>query len=300
MVKIPDIKLSVTMEPTGVRLRTGIGPKPDLKIEREGGKFGAGLIRGFAVITRGEALGHGLWIDDDFLDQVVAASKGKTFRSRLAHPGLSSDGITSKLGQGMDYRRDGDTVRGDLHFTKASHETPDGDLAKYVMNLAEETPEDFGASIVFDPDIGEMERFESQYTDSDGEFESPDRDNTHNYPHARLAALTAVDIVDKPAANPGGMLSASGNQFTALGDGLLGYVFCDGDVPEVPPGFPHPERVRRFTQDWLHRNKYMLTTIEAIGEQQKALETARRENTMLRKQIQLLRNQSKSNKEGSI
>ena len=33
----------------------------------------AGVLSGYSVITRGEALGHGMWVDGTFLSQVVEA-----------------------------------------------------------------------------------------------------------------------------------------------------------------------------------------------------------------------------------
>ena len=47
--------------------------KADNAIDPTGGNFGAGIIRGFAVITRGEALGHGFWIDTKFVRQTRMA-----------------------------------------------------------------------------------------------------------------------------------------------------------------------------------------------------------------------------------
>lgn len=188
-------------------------------IDPAGGMFGAGLISGFAICTRGEALGHYMWIDGIFLDQLSEAmgAMSKGLKSRFTHPDMSGDSLGTYLGRANNEQLSGDVLRGDLHFAKIAHETPDGDLANYVMGFAKEDPEAFGSSIVFLHDWESEDLFyeENQqpvtYTDDKGreyeriEFRSPDPLNTENLPHCRLRELCAVDIVDDPAANPGGL-----------------------------------------------------------------------------------------------
>lgn len=246
----------------------------DIKIERDGGQWGAGLIRNFAVITRGDALGHGLWIDSEFLDQVVEFGNGKTggFASHFTHPGLSSDGLGAKLGRVKNFQRTGDIVRGDIHFTKTSHETPDGDLSGYIMDLAAETPEDFGASITFSEDLGAMDRFFVDHTNKDGDFVSPDKQNANNYPHARLHELFAVDFVGEPAANPGGMFSSAGNAVPAAADSILQFALgLSSEQPNAIDNLPHPERVKRFWSDFSSRHGLKVMTRDAHNEFSKKL-----------------------------
>lgn len=198
--------------------------KPVASVEREGGDYGSGLIRGAAVITRGEALGHDMWIDAVMLAQVEDAvnANPKGSKSRFAHPGMSGDGLGKALGRFKDGRTDGDIVRADLHLYDTAHKTPDGDLAEYIMGLAVEDAEAFGTSISFEPDFGEEDRFYAENEDKDGQFHSPDPLNEKNLPHARLAYLEAVDIVDSPAANPGGLFHR-GHEFILEADALFEY-----------------------------------------------------------------------------
>jgi hypothetical protein len=93
------------------------------------------------------------------------------------------------LGRAKQFRRDGDIVRADLHIDSTAHETPDGDLAGYVMNLAESDPDAFGSSMVVHWD----EEFREEKT-KDGE-DLP--------PFIRVKKLMSVDVVDDPAANNG-------------------------------------------------------------------------------------------------
>src|SRR5580698_1939845 len=79
----------------------GIGPRNQKAVDRTGGDYGAGIIRGFAVVSRGEALGHDVWLDDVFLSQVANAinSSRSGRKSRFTHPSLSSDGLGKFLGR---------------------------------------------------------------------------------------------------------------------------------------------------------------------------------------------------------
>lgn len=207
---------------TRFRATPARGGKP--RVNREGGMYGAGLITGAAAITRGEALGHNAWVDSFAIDQVVElgnrASKG--IKVRFTHPGLSADGMGSQLGRMKNFRREGDRAIGDIHFSRSSRKTPDGDLGTYVMDLADEDPEAFGMSIVFDQDVEAQNKFAEEHGDEDGRFSTPDDDNSENYRHIRLAKLFASDVVDEPAANPAGLFRA-GHEIADEADRLCEY-----------------------------------------------------------------------------
>ena len=140
-----------------IRFRAGVSRSKladKVRVDRSAGVYGAGVIHDVSMITVGEALGHEMWCDHVFLIQVAEAVQNyaRGIKARFTHPGLSNDGVGTKLGKFFNARMEGDQVIADLHFQQAAHETPDGNLANYVMTLAEETPEDFGLSIVFDHD----------------------------------------------------------------------------------------------------------------------------------------------------
>ena len=89
------------MKPTIFRAGVvkGFDQKPE--ISREGGEFDAGYIKNFAVITKGEALGHGAWVDDEFVRQVGSqlslAKKG--IKARYTHPNQCGDSLSKGLGR---------------------------------------------------------------------------------------------------------------------------------------------------------------------------------------------------------
>lgn len=222
------------------------------KVDREGGQYGMGIIRGISVITRGEALGHGMWIDHEFVQSVADGMNAKPagIKSRFTHPGLSGDGMGKFLGRVRDARVQDGKVVADLHFATSAHSTPDGDLAEYVMQLAEDDPEAFGTSIVFESDVGAEDRFQSDHEDEDGCFKSPDPENCDNLRHARLSRLFADDVVDEPAANPDGLFHR-GDEIAYRADEFLSFVM---GLTEQRPSFDiglDPGRAAGFFQRFL-------------------------------------------------
>jgi len=166
--------------------RTDIARSGNVRIDRD-----AGTINGFAVVTKGVTKDSRGEFDDVSLDSVVEfGNKVKTgIKSRFGHPNMSSTALGTFLGRVRNFRRDGDIVRADLHIDKTAFETPDGDLAGYVLNLAESDPEMFGASMVI-------------YWDEE-KREGLDANGNELPPFIRVTNLFSVDVVDDPAANNG-------------------------------------------------------------------------------------------------
>jgi hypothetical protein len=229
------------------------------RVDRENG-----IIHGLSVTSSGEALGHKGWNDSVLLSQVVefgnAAEKG--IKARFTHPGMSSDGLGTLLGTITNFsmQNGGGNVFGDLKFAKSAFNTPDGDLANYVMDLAEETPQLAGMSIVFYRDIGAEDKFEVMNEDSEGNFVSPEKENVNNYRHYRAESLSAVDLVDEPAANPKGIFFSQDNlalQATAALDYALG-------ITEEKPALSEinfdADRIKLFFADYIGRNLDAVTS----------------------------------------
>jgi hypothetical protein len=224
------------------RVATGID-----RVDRTGGRFGFGVVRGVSIITRGEALGHQMWVDAAFLqataDSINARSEG--LKARFTHPGMSSDGLGSYLGKVDSARVDGNKVVADLNFAEASTKTPDGNLADYVMTLAETSPEDFGVSIVFDVN-----------------------DNKNNYPHARMSSLRAADVVDSPAANPDGLFRR-GQEVADEADRMLEFALgLSSDVPQLALFDADPQRVAAAVQRFLSRHNLKVERVQPMPESQ--------------------------------
>lgn len=246
-------------------------------VDPTGGDQAAGLIRGMAILTRGEAKGHCLWCDHIMLAQAQAhinATPAGT-KARFTHPGASGDGLGKFTGRVKDAELDTDVLRGDLHFSSSAHRTPDGDLAGYLLQLAKDDPESFGNSIAFEPDIDAEIEFAIAHgaewiEDEDWgtylsfeHFKSPDPENVNNYPHARIAALQAVDAVDDPAANPSGLFHRADN-IAQSAEKLAAYAL--GFSTERPTSLAFdadPDRVRGFITRFLTRHNLTLTAKDA-------------------------------------
>ena len=202
----------------------------------------AGIIYGYSVIQTGEALGHDMLIDEVTLEQVLnlgQAAGSKGIKSRFAHPPLFGDAIGKFLGRSKNFRRDGERIRADLHLSPTAFNTPHGDLATYVLDLAESDPNAFGASIV---SRGQREQQRDKYGDV-----KRGKDGKPLLPFYRVESLKAVDIVDDPAANRDGLASdglpeVAVRQITSYLDALTASGASEAVVRQ---------RVNEFVEDYI-------------------------------------------------
>jgi len=160
------------------------------RVDRE-----AKIIRGYSVMSLGEAKGHGMFVDETTLSQVLqlGASQPNGVKTRMRHPTRTTDamgrsfivhdGFGRTLGKSRNFRREGDRVVADLHLSEAAFKSPEGDLGTYVMELAASEDDTFGAS----PEVG--------YTKQ--------RIVGQQLPAMRVKEMPAIAIVDDPATNKG-------------------------------------------------------------------------------------------------
>ena len=237
--------------------------------------LGGGIIRNVSMIERGEALGHEGWIDHVFLKQVCDAvnnldgqeKRRNGLKSRHSHPSESADGTGRLLGRFVGPARiENDKVIADLHIAKAAHKSPEGNLANYYFELADSSPEDIGASIVFRHDHdAEREFYRENYAEGLG-FVSPDKDNENNYPHCRLSTLKACDMVDDPAANSGGMFSTKFDEIPEAADRFMAYLIgSESEEPESSMFGVDAGRARAYVARYLDRHG--LTIVEKENEE---------------------------------
>lgn len=194
-----------------MRFRAAPARGIDGKVDRD-----KGIIHGIAVVTMGEAKGHGVSLDEEFIDATV--KNGNTLpnglKSRFGHPNMSSSAVGTLLGRVKNFRKEVENgvpiARGDLHLTESAKTAPQGDLYTHVLDLAEHDPDQFGTSIVF-------ERGDTYKRNEEGEKVGQfNQDGTHNSDYSEIEgpefveqkSLRADDVVDEPAANPNGLFSA--------------------------------------------------------------------------------------------
>jgi hypothetical protein len=222
--------MTATMNPIRLRTRAKTSPHVDQA---------ARVIRDVAVITRGLAEGHDLWIDHEFLSQVHQAMTENPAGTPACHEHYGPE-----IGYLRSPRVADDTVRADLHLD-------DSPEATYLLELATEDPAAFGLSIMFDRDAGTEKALHLANRDKDGMFHTPDPGNVNGYPHARLADLQSADVVAEPAANPNGLFSRRDPQ-AGTWDQLLAWLTGLSDTPPARLPFDvHVDRVRPYVERFL-------------------------------------------------
>ena len=117
------------------------------------------VIHDVAVCIQGEALGHGVWLDEEFIKAVVAQGNAAE-NGLLCHFGHESSnasriknymGVFSNFVEKPAKDHEGNDCIGayaDIKFSKTAKEMSDN--VDWVMKLARERPDALGLSIVFD------------------------------------------------------------------------------------------------------------------------------------------------------
>lgn len=144
----------------------------------------AGKILGVSVITEGEARTHSMRIDATTLQQVKAAAE--SFAGGVKVKVNHYSGFEAIVGTLTNFSIEGKQLRADLALLR-EHE-----MFERILEMAKDIPHAFGLSIAFS-----------------GQHEVIDKTT-----FARCAELYSVDLVDDPAANPGGLF-AVGTRSTA-------------------------------------------------------------------------------------
>ena len=172
------------------------------------------VIYGVSICTAGEALGHGVHLDESFIQEAFEqASELKLgLKARFGHPSMCNEALGTTVGRLKNFRisKDGRQFYGDMHFGEYANE----EYKKHILGLAKEDPEAFGTSIVFA--IGGYYRKDGEGRDVDvsmaagyEEYEAyeGDPDELSEELYVRCGQMYGCDFVDEPAANPGGLFS---------------------------------------------------------------------------------------------
>jgi hypothetical protein len=176
------------------------------------------ILRDVRIVEEGEAQGHGVFLDSDFVADTVALAAGRRIKCRFGHPQMCGDSLGKLLGYYDNFRLmsddNGAYAVADLHLLKVADLSPDGKLAEYISELSQVADDMFGNSIVFSA----LENF---YKTEKGVKLYPTWDNdTHDYKtkegvgydseehgkidesklYVSIAQLHESDLVDSPAA----------------------------------------------------------------------------------------------------
>lgn len=136
-------------------------------------------LLGVAVISTGEAKGHGVMVDQVTLETVMGCIPKKGVKVKVDH----YSGTANIIGKAVNPRIEGDVLRADIKLLKKNPLTPQ------ILELAQTMPEQFGLSISFEASI------------EDPEEDSEMPEETMPMPLVRCEELYSVDFVTEPAAN---------------------------------------------------------------------------------------------------
>jgi len=213
------------------------------------------ILYGVQITLEGEAKGHGVFLDRAFCEAVVEAGNATGdagLKCRFGHPAICSDALGTFLGRCKNFRlaevtrkESGEKVCGvlaDLYISPESHSAPSGDLGKWVMEAAENSPDQFGQSIVFTyADLKSTNAegnpiLRSEFA-SDREF---DEARGENKIFAMLGKLHGSDFTDTPAATDGVF---SQDSLAAEAEDML------AEHPEIEEALKdHPEKIVEFLE----------------------------------------------------
>lgn len=163
------------------------------------------VIRGCKVIQLGELNDdRPFFADRQTLDNVLElmSQPKKGLKARFTHSAaLGGDGLNTHLGRWVNPRIDGDSVRADLKLAEAAEITPVGNLAEFLMTLADEDPESFGVSVA-------------------GILDSAMFDENNEIHAIRFERMWSADVVGDPAATRGGLFSNANLEVNPMAENL--------------------------------------------------------------------------------
>lgn len=117
----------------------------------------AGVIKDVILCQAGPAKGHGVHLEESFIEGLVDYSNkhyatGVGLKARFGHPSMSDSTMGSQMGYFKNIRKDDDKVRGDLHLLNSAELSPKApQMRSWMLSMASEAEEFVMSSIVFMP-----------------------------------------------------------------------------------------------------------------------------------------------------
>lgn len=119
------------------------------QIDRENG-----ILHGVILAQVGEAKGHDVHLEQEFIDTIVSYANEHYseigLKARFGHPSMSDTTMGKQLGKFLNFRTDGNKAVADLHVLKAANNSPTHPkMADWVFDMAENDADFIMNSIVF-------------------------------------------------------------------------------------------------------------------------------------------------------
>ena len=113
-----------------------------------------GILKNVVMCQVGEAKGHGMHLEQEFIDNLIAYDKENFGESglkvRFGHPALSDSVMGTQMGKFHNFKVVGEKAVADLHLMTAADLSPTKpNMRKWMIEMAKEQPDFVMMSIVF-------------------------------------------------------------------------------------------------------------------------------------------------------
>lgn len=220
--------------------------QPDLKVDEA-----SGIIHDVSVCTVGEAKGHGVQLEQEFIERVGFLGNQFTagLKCRFGHPSMSNEALGTYAGRFKNFRIEGTKAIADLHLDEVAKKSPNGDLYGYIIGMAQKNADMFGSSIVFTP--GKLYQRDEEgnkvYPDKTDEWSGRPIKKFSDKPwFIECEALHATDLVDEPAANDSGLFSSARFNADKFAVRIDEFLNSNPDIWDFIG--KHPEKVEPFVK----------------------------------------------------
>ncbi|WBL42372.1 hypothetical protein PBT90_00010 [Algoriphagus halophytocola] len=221
----------------------------------------ARIIHDVILCQVGEAKGHGVHLEQSFIDAGIAyAVKHHTkvgMKCRFGHPAMSNDALGTEVGRYHNFKVVDDKMVADLHVYKSANLSPTHPGAgDWILSMAEEDPHAIMTSIVFTVDHnyqygpdGKAFEVEPDWSHSRNRWKSTSKDyeyNPNEPVYVELKELWGNDLVDEGAATDK-LFSAIANpdKFAVIATQFL------DEHPKIAEWLgKHPEKLEGFLQKY--------------------------------------------------
>lgn len=113
-----------------------------------------GIIRDVVMAQVGPAKGHGYWLEQGFIDRLVAYDQKhyseNGLKARFGHPAMSDTSMGKQMGYFKNFRVRGGDAIADLHLLESANLSPSQPgMRKWMLSMAKEATDFVMSSIVF-------------------------------------------------------------------------------------------------------------------------------------------------------
>lgn len=163
-----------------------------------------------SLLTGGiEAKSHGFFIDEKTVDGAMKALLGKSVRAYLKHDGATRDRLGDEIGIFSGIYRDGLQLKAANFEFLESFKQAAPELHGKLVELAAKAPDQFGVSLVLEYAPVWVLADGSEQPARFGVGVAAPQGAVRAVPSMRVKSVISADLVQRPAANPNGLLDAT-------------------------------------------------------------------------------------------